>query len=242
MAIRAFRITVPETREDEVAGLLWELGTQGIEVQRARDGESALLAYFPGEPPLDELRERLAVLSASMEPVPVPEVDWVARFRDSFRGFTVGRFRIAPPWDPPRTLLPDEQLLRIDPGRAFGTGTHESTRLCLREIEASFENGKPRCVLDIGTGTGILATAAALLGAGVVVAVDNDSESLASARHHAHLNGVAVLLVRGNAASALRPGQFDLVLANLTAPLLRTHAGEIIRLLAPCGVLVLSGL
>lgn len=239
----AFRVSLPEASEDEASGVLWDLGTTGLEVLRAPEGRALLLAYFEERPGLREaLTTALLPLGARIEATPVPEVDWVARFRETFRGFAVGRFRVAPAWDVPARMRRGHILIRVDPGRAFGTGTHETTRLCLAEIEALFAGRTPARLLDIGTGTGILAIAAALLGAPLVVGVDNDPEALASARQHARLNDVPLALVQGDAGAALRPGAFDLVLANITAPLLRARAPEIAALVAPGGALVLSGL
>ncbi len=240
--LRAYRITIPEAREDEAVGLLWELGTNGVEVQRAADGQAALIAYFPEAVSVELLSTRLTDLSARVEPVPVPDVDWVSRFRATFRGFPVGSFRIAPPWEVPEQPGRDPRALIIDPGRAFGTGTHETTRLCLAEIELLFAAQRPSRVLDIGTGTGILAIAAARLGASLVVGSDYDPEALLSARHHARLNQVPLALVNADGGAAFQPRSFDLVLANLSAPLLRAHALGIAGLVAPAGTLVLSGL
>jgi ribosomal protein L11 methyltransferase len=222
--------------------VLWELGTLGIEVRGAEDGSVTLIAYFPESPPLSRLTATLASLSARVETEPVPDVDWVSRYRETFRSFRVGRFRVAPPWDVPERPAPGERLLIVDPGRAFGTGTHETTRLCLGEIESLFAARPPSRVLDIGTGTGILAIAAAILGADLVVGVENDPEALHSAQHHARLNQVRLSLVRGDAGTVLQARSFDLVLANRTAPLLRAHAFGIAGLVAPSGHLVLSGL
>ncbi len=244
MEVLAFRVSVPEASEDEATGALWELGTLGLEVLRAPEGRALLLAYFAARPGLSQAIEAaLLPFDTRAEATRLPEVDWVARFRDGFRGFAVGRFRIAPPWDRPQRIGSQERLLLVDPGRAFGTGSHESTRLCLREIELAFDQPRaPRRVLDLGTGSGILGVAAALLGADRVVGVDDDGEALVSARQHALLNGVSLHLVRGDAGAALRRGAFDLVLANLTTPLLLAHATEIAALLAPAGQLVLAGL
>jgi ribosomal protein L11 methyltransferase len=201
----------------------------------------ALLAYFQEEPV--SLRQALAGLAdLRIEPATLPEVDWVARFREGFRPFRLGRFLIAPPWSLPLAPGPDERLLVVDPGRAFGTGTHESTRLCLSILEELAATTRLGQTLDLGTGTGILAVAAALRGAGPVVAVDVDAEAVASARRHASLNDVELRLLQGDGGRALRPGAFDLVLANLTAPLLCARALEIGQLLAPGASLVLAGL
>ena len=128
--MHAYRVTVAEDDEDLATALLWEAGTVGIEVGAASEECVSLLAYFEDDVALDLLPERLA--DVRIEPVPVSDVDWVARFRESFRAFRVGGFVIAPPWDRP---LDDEGLLVVDPGRAFGTGTHETTRLCLGALD-----------------------------------------------------------------------------------------------------------
>src|SRR6266545_149916 len=166
----AFRVIVPAADEDFATALLYGAGTTGIEVQVGPTGSVALLAYFPAAGSAADLREALRPLPAArVEPAPVPEVDWVARFRETFRGFAAGRFRIAPPWDLPADRA---EVIVVDPGRAFGTGTHETTRLCLGALEAlSGERALGR-VLDVGTGTGILAVAARRLGASAVVAAN----------------------------------------------------------------------
>ena len=235
--MRAFRVTVPETEEDQATALLWEAGTAGIEVSAGGEGRTALLAYFPDAVSFDGLQGALP--DVTIEAVPIPEVDWVARFRETFRAFRVGRFAIAPPWDRPDD---DEDLILVDPGRAFGTGTHESTRLCLGALEDLAQTGELGSVIDVGTGTGILGIAALRLGARLVVASDTDPEATASAVHHASLNRVPLRVVRGSGAEPFRPGAFDVALANLSAPLLRAHATPIAGLRKPDGALVLAGL
>jgi ribosomal protein L11 methyltransferase len=237
MPMRAFRVTVSERDEDRVTGELYEAGTDGIEVAAASGGGVSLLAYFSNDIDIDDLRDLLG--DRTIEEVPVSDVDWVARFRESFTCFRVGRFLIAPPWD---EATDDGERLVIDPGRAFGTGTHESTRLCLSAIEELAGRRRLGRVIDIGTGTGILGIAAARLGASPVVASDTDPEAIESARSHADLNRSPLHIVRADGAAAFRHHAFDLVLANLTAPLLVGHAPAIEALRDPQGVLVLAGL
>jgi ribosomal protein L11 methyltransferase len=224
--------------------LLWECGTDGLEAIATTGGEAAYVAYFADSPGLESsLRECLAGLSARIEPVAVPDVDWVARFRAGFTAFAAGSFWITPTWEAGRRAPDEHRLLVVDPGRAFGTGTHETTRLCLRAIQAISPPATHGArVIDLGTGTGILAVAAALLGWRRPVGVDLDPAAIDSARTHAALNGVAVSLVRGDGGAALAPRAFDLVLANLTAPLLLERRDEIGRLAAPGATLVLAGL
>jgi ribosomal protein L11 methyltransferase len=227
---------VPADDEDVATALLWEAGTQGIEVQSSAEG-IVLLAYFSD--PADVERTLRSLPAARVEPVPVPDVDWVRNFREGFRSFDVGPFRVVPAWEP----IPDSGLvLRVDPARAFGTGTHETTRLCLLALERLAGERALERVLDLGAGTGILAVAAMRLGARCVAATDLDPEATASIRHHARLNDVEVMIVQGDGGRPLKTGSFDVVLANLTAPLLIERAVEIMSLVAPGGRLVLSGL
>jgi ribosomal protein L11 methyltransferase len=238
--MRALIVDVASEHEDWASFLLWEAGSVGIEVRPAPGGPGSvsLLAYFAADPPG---RERLPGLppEARVEAVRVVEVDWVARFREGFRSFRVGPFLIAPVWE---GLSPAPDVLVVDPGRAFGTGTHETTRLCLRALVDISARSRPARCLDLGSGAGLLAVAAARLGCPCVVASDIDPDATASSRHHARLNAAHVHVVRADGGAGLRAATFDLVLANLTAPLLQERAAEIARLRAPEGALVLSGL
>lgn len=202
----------------------------------------ALLAYFEPEP---GLLKRVAcclrgLALARVEPAPIPEVDWVARVREGFRAFDVGPFRIQPAWesagdDPARVTL------IVDPGQAFGTGSHETTRLCLLALHEAAGLRPLGRVLDLGAGSAILAVAAARLGAASATAADLDAEAIASARSHASLNDVPLRIVQADGASAFRPGAFDLVVANLSASLLRERQNEILPLLRSGGLLIFSG-
>jgi ribosomal protein L11 methyltransferase len=222
-----------------VTTALWEAGTLGCEVRSLPDGPG-LLAYFPAGTTAEDLDARLAgIAHARVEAVAVPEVDWVARFRESFKGFGAGGFWISPVWEQAK---PGPDLIRIDPGRAFGTGTHETTRLCLGALRSLAADRGLGLVLDVGTGTGLLAIAAMRLGATAALAVDNDPECTAAARSHAKLNATPIRVVRGDGAAAFRPAAFDVVVANITAPLLAARCEEIGSKLAPSGALVLSGL
>ena len=238
--VSAFRVTVPAKDEDLATALLWEAGTLGLQVTPA-GGDAVLLAYFPtGAASAESILvalDRLPV--ARIENAAVPEVDWVARFRESFHPFPAGSFQIVPAW---AAGAPGAgRRLVVDPGQAFGTGTHESTRLCLAALEALCAARRPRRVLDVGTGSGILAIAALLLGARTAVGIEIDPDALPAAREHASLNGVSVHLVRGDGARGVRPGAFDLVLANISAPLLVDHARDLAEACRPGGDLVLAG-
>jgi ribosomal protein L11 methyltransferase len=238
--MKAFRVRVAAEHEDWASAVLWEEGTAGVEVQSA-DGPCQLLAYFGDHVDARDIEAALAGMpGAEVEAVDVPAVDWVAHFREHFRGLAAPPFFIAPVWDVPSGEL--SRVLVVDPGRAFGTGTHETTRLCLTALASlAGERGMGR-LLDVGTGSGILAIAASRLGARLAVGVDVDAESIESASRHAALNRVSVRLVRGDGGAGFRPASFDTVVANISAPLLRERRAELQRLLAPSGTLVLSGL
>jgi ribosomal protein L11 methyltransferase len=235
-------VTVPAEDEDAATAVLWENGTSGIEVREGGEEDVSLLAYFPDAPGLERtLSAALAPLrNARLQPTAVPDVDWLARFRDGFRRFRAAGFTVMPAWETDDARPVSRDRLTVDPGRAFGTGTHESTRLCLALLRELADRAPLGRVLDLGAGSGILGIAAARLGAQAVSAVDVDPEAIAAARHHARLNHVDLRLVRADLAAALRPGAFDLVVANISAALLLPRRDEILGLEAP--VLILSGL
>lgn len=165
-----------------------------------------------------------------------PERDWVAVGRAGLEPFQVsGRFWIVPEWcDAPDTSLP---LVRIAPGLAFGTGSHPTTALCLEWLAGHELTGKR--VIDYGAGSGILALAAARLGAREVIAVDNEPQALVAARENAGLNDLDVVAV---APGELEAGEADVIVANILARPLVSLAPVLLGHLGPGGSLVLSGI
>jgi len=229
--------------EDALVTALWEQDTTGVEVQPGAPGAVVLVAYFHERPGLAaDLRSSLPAHGATgIAPTSIPDVDWVARFREGFRPFRAGGFQIVPDWEAPPAGSTPDRVLRVLPARAFGTGTHESTRLCLAALESIAARRPLERVVDVGAGTGILAVAAARLGAREVTAIDIDPEAVDSAGLHAALNGVEIHLIRGDGGRPLASGRFDLVLANLTAPLLLERRDEIAALGARGGSVILAG-
>jgi ribosomal protein L11 methyltransferase len=183
----------------------------------------------------------IVTLQAYCEPAPVDVEadDWARRTQDSLRAIAVGDLIVAPPWDLPETTQgPAPHVIVIEPSMGFGTAHHATTRLCLRALQEIDLRGKR--VLDIGTGSGVLAIAAVRLGAREVVAVDNDPDALAAARDNVARNGVAVDL----RVADLQRDRFhsaDVVLANLTGAMLACAAAELAAL-ARGGTLIVSGL
>ncbi|MEZ5284509.1 MAG: 50S ribosomal protein L11 methyltransferase [Vicinamibacterales bacterium] len=172
--------------------------------------------------------------------VDVPDEDWAARSQASLTAVTAGRFVVAPPWDIPGAPADGVIMIVIEPSRGFGTGHHPTTRLCLRLLSDIDVAG--RRVLDIGTGSGVLAMAAALAGAASVIAIDVDQDAIDSARASASLNPLPEVVTFDVADFRTTPPEAaDLVLANLTGGMLRVTAEALLALVAPGGTLVLSG-
>jgi ribosomal protein L11 methyltransferase len=166
----------------------------------------------------------------------IPEDDWVRRTRDQFTPIRASeRVWIVPSWREP--VDASALNLEIDPGLAFGTGTHPSTRLCLQWLDANLEQGAS--VLDYGCGSGILAIAAARLGAASVVGVDVDDQALRTSRENARRNGVKARFMDPRSLPA---SGFDVVVANILAGPLEQLATRLARRVAMDGHIVLSGI
>ncbi len=198
-----------------------------------------LAALFPAGSPLADLAQRLETAGArAVRTEPLGERDWVRAWLDDFRPMSFGRrLWVVPSGHQPPD--PGAVNLRLDPGLAFGTGTHPTTAMCLRWLDAGLPAGAT--VLDYGCGSGILAVAAARLGAARVTAVDIDPQALAATRANAAANGVGDR-VRVLAPEALAPEPVEVVLANILAGPLVELAPVLAAHLAPGGHLVLSGL
>lgn len=221
---------------------LVELAPSGVEERRA-DGHVELAIYgAPGE--LPELGELEAVAGDALIEVSSSEVadDWPDRWREFHRPVAIGAGRIVvrPPWSEPGAAGEAGGVdVVIDPGGAFGTGAHVTTRLCLELLAELADTGAAAGPLaDLGTGSGVLAIAAAKLGWGPVLAADSELAALDAARANAEANGVDLELRRVDLRRE-PPPYAPVVVANLTAPLLGEVAG---RLEKPPQTLVCSGL
>jgi ribosomal protein L11 methyltransferase len=169
----------------------------------------------------------------------VPDEDWARRSQDNLKAIEAGGLIIAPPWDVPKgkAALP---VIIIEPSTGFGTGHHATTRLCLLLMQRLDLRGAR--VLDIGTGSGVLALGAWKLGAGDVVAIDNDPDALDNARSNIARNGAAPSIdIIPDDLESLRIQRADVVLANLTGAVLVRYAAELRSLAVEGGYLILSG-
>ena len=244
----ALEIEAEREAREAVEYALMEAGALGTETGEVNTSWLRVSAYFDQLPNRDRVRAELIealriyqLPSSSLRAMSVREVadkDWLGEWRKSWQPVEVGeRFIIAPPW----AEIPDELgriVIRIEPGMAFGTGTHETTRLCLAAIEKYFAGGS---FLDAGTGTGILAIAAArLFPQAQVEACDTDAEAIAIARENARLNAVAERIAFRTGTVGVATASADVVCANLTADVIVPMLPSLLSV--TCGRLILSGI
>lgn len=187
----------------------------------------------------------------SLGPYEVDDEDWAARSQASLTAVHAGRFVVAPPWDRPGSVPHGHTVIVIEPSMGFGTGHHATTRLCLRLLSEVDVTGMR--VLDIGTGSGVLAIAAALSGAAEVLGLDVDPDAIGAARASAAMNTLPPVAgdPKGSLLQRIRfevadfrtapPPPADLALANLTGGMLRSTARSLTALQASGGRLILSG-
>ncbi len=210
---------------EQVLAELIELAPGGVEEDHGAGYVEYAIYGAPGElPALGELRAAIGEGLVDVSSTEVPD-DWADRWQDFHEPALIGgRLWVRPSWESPRPGAID---LVIDPGQAFGTGAHPTTRMCLELLLALADRGGARGPLaDWGTGSGLLAIAAAKLGFDPVVACDHEQAAIESAAQNADANGVEVELVRLNLRHVPPPGA-STAIANLTAPLLRETAARL---------------
>ncbi len=225
----------------------WELMDQSVIDAMPEDVQ--VKAWFaPEELPkvLSSLREQLALLSRegfgalSVSTQGVKEEDWAENWKQYYKPFRLGEHMVVKPtwehWD----ASPSDLIIEIDPGMAFGTGTHETTAMCVQLIEKYYRGGS---LLDVGTGSGILAIAAARLGARGIVAVDIDPDAVRVAKENVAHNGLenAIEVRQGDLLQGLSQ-RFDFAVANILAPVICMLAAPLKKHLTPGGRFVCSGI
>jgi ribosomal protein L11 methyltransferase len=245
----ALDVDVEPQASEAVEYALMEAGAAGTATDDTdnTDGGIQVTGYFKNLPNREGVREQLfealriyELPSSSVRDMNVREVaqrDWLEEWKKSWQPMEVGCFIIAPSWSKIDNR-DDCLVIRIEPGMAFGTGTHETTRLCLAAIQQHFSGGS---FLDVGTGTGILAIAAAMLAPGAhVVACDTDADAIEIARANAAANGVVDRIVFSVGCVNEETTSADFICANLTADVILGVLPTLVAL--TCGRLVLSGI
>ena len=246
-------VGVPHDLSEGLTNLAWELGALGV-VEEERPGAGATLrAFFPETVTasaleesvrsyLDGLRELGFAAAADVHVAALADENWADAWRAHFKPRAVGRrLLIVPPWDGQASN--GRIVITIEPGRAFGTGHHGTTAGCLEALEAVIDRDGPSRMLDVGTGSGILAIAAARLGVASVLAVDDDPDAVACAMANAARNHVSdrVRCALADAAT-IRESPVPLLVANLLSAAHRRLAEHYRRSLTGGGTLLLGGI
>jgi ribosomal protein L11 methyltransferase len=231
----SLRLTCEADQVDTLSGELWETNTSGI--RELSNGESTtLIAFFETNEARDVLLEQFSSFSPHW--AHEPDTDWVHETRLSWPGRQVGsQFFLAAPWCEAPTPAGRLRLIH-NPGLACGTGEHPCTRLALEALEKTVSPGS--VMADVGTGSGILAIAALHLGVAVAVGLDNDESALAAARQNFELNHLPANLVAGS-ADCLAAGSVDILVANINASVLLALADDLLIVVRPNGILILTG-
>jgi ribosomal protein L11 methyltransferase len=241
-------VDVPPDEADETSALLFELGAQGVEerdettlAKNVKSGRVTLVASFATREDADEA---LGELPESMSPRYEEVVGdaWRDAWKEHFKPFAIAEgLVIRPPWEP-YEAKPGEKVLELEPGRAFGTGLHETTRLVAQAIQRHAKKVAGATVLDVGCGSGVLALVALALGAKDAVAIDIDREAVDVTNENAQRNGVSDRIAAATTAIEDEKTIAPVVLANIEARILIPMAKDLTAHVAPGGLLFLSGI
>jgi len=241
----ALRITFFESPSEEQMDLLLAL-LDDFRPTAINDIDNGVIAYFVTAGVRDDALAQLGAYElVDVTAEDVPDENWAERSQAALTPVTVGRLTIAPPWtvnDALRASVPGP-IIVILPSMGFGTGHHASTRLCLELLQrVPLQNKR---VLDIGTGSGVLAIAARVLGAAGAVGIDVDPDAITNARENLELNAISEGVRFAESDIQAHAGgstvAYDLILANLTGSLLQREADAIAKLAAPGAHLIVSG-
>jgi len=209
----------------------------GFDVRALDQAAEEFGAYFIAaeerDAAVDALRRQFP--DAQVRAADVPDENWAERSQAGLTPVRAGNLVIAPPWDVPGDL---SNVVIIEPSTGFGTGHHATTRLCLQALQESGPAGKS--IIDVGTGSGVLALAAKKLGAARVIGIDNDPDAIANARENMALNKLDVEL-RCASLEAVTLEPADIVMANLTGALLVRYSRTLRDLIRPNGVVIMGG-
>ncbi len=251
-------ITASESVSDPIADFICEQtgGVEQIPIATANAAQEQIVGYLENGPNAPEKLKKitdylteLACLASGegetrVETEIIPDEDWNKTWKERFKPLPITpHLVIKPTWEAYQPG-PGVKVIEMDPGMAFGTGHHASTKLALEFVEGLFHDTEnpPKTVLDVGTGTGILAMAAVLFGAQEVLAIDNDPEAVVVAEENILRNGLTPTITADGVALEDIPRQFDLVIANIIHDTLIELAGSLAAHLAPNGRLIMAGI
>lgn len=218
----------------------------------SNNGEVKVKGYFPET---EDMESKLSKIAQSIDRLgqwgiekgkgeittkPVYESDWANAWKQYYKPFKIGnRIVIKPTWEDYESQ-PDDIIVELDPGMAFGTGTHETTRMCVDMLEKYVHNGST--VFDIGCGSGILSIVSSKLGASEVIGVDIDEVAVKSSRENVKISGVKnVEIIHGNLLEVIK-SRSDIIVANIIADVIVYLAGVVPDFLKPAGVFICSGI
>jgi ribosomal protein L11 methyltransferase len=244
-------VDVPSHRSDDVGARWFELGASGVEVrddstlQKGPGGDTVrLVASFDDTSGAERARDVFVAEEPELwcELGEIVGDAWRDKYKEHFKPFSLTpRLVVAPPWEQ-YAPKPDELVLVMDPGRAFGTGLHATTSM----VAGLLEKYQPRLaaarVLDVGTGSGILGLVTLALGAETVVAIDNDPDVIEIAAENAERNGFEASMQVSAIALSHVDGAFDVVVANIRSEVLITMVADIAARARPDALVVLSGI
>jgi ribosomal protein L11 methyltransferase len=249
----AVEVEIARVGETAATTQLWAFNTNGVEISEDANNPDfiTLRAYFNSAPDTEKLREQILRALKLMDlpeftlrgirDLTIADQDWLSEWKKGYEPIAIGRsLLICPSWKIDQARNTGRVVIEIDPGMAFGTGTHETTRGCLEMLEKYWDGGS---LLDVGTGTGILAIAAIKLRPeSRVVGFDVDPEAVEVALENAAINRVTdEIEIEVNKLSSYHGQDFDIVLANLTADVIIPLAPDFPQVLKPQGVLIVSG-
>jgi len=246
------RVALPFSAAEKVSDLLAEAENDAWGVfEDVAAGRAWLVGIFPSELEASKRGQELANILRDFDAGAIAvrelgEAEWRDSYKAHFHAWQFGRLHWVPVWERGNFVLPPgDAVLWLDPGLAFGTGNHETTRLCVERLVAFAEKkGVAGKVVDVGCGSGILALSAAKLGFRNVVGFDNDPEAVRVSEENAASNGLtgAVRFLTAELPNGLAGIQADVVLANILADVLMRFSHELTSAVAPGGGLVLSGI
>lgn len=267
---KEYNISVTQDAEEIVTAIMIDLGANGVSVRDHEDFKNfpendknmlwgldkekfpdkgiEIKAYFPlndANPQFDQILHKKIkknVANYKISRILIKNEDWENNWKEYYHPFSVSRYlTIVPEWESYQPKNKEEKILRLDPGLAFGTGTHPTTRLSIQGLEIVMKSGES--VVDVGTGSGVLAIASALLGANKIYAYDLDDMAVDSARANVALNHLPVdIQIQQNDLLKNVDLKVDIVVANMLSHILIELIADAMRILKKSGYFICSGI